>query len=148
MKAYIKKVGHFYTVFQGTPEYHKKDNPVLGEYLTRRQALRHAKRNGHDVIIRGREDTKEYEPVKEKLNLYISKSEIPDKNLTEGEWIHLPLNKEDIDLALMRMGVYGGEQNEDYFITAFESSMPVISRLPIEYIQRKSIRELNEFRAA
>jgi len=34
------------------PENHKA-NAVVGEYCTRRQAIRYAKRDGYDLIIRG-----------------------------------------------------------------------------------------------
>ena len=145
MKAYVRKATDYrYAVYAGSPENHSKDSLVIGEYFTRRQAIRHATRNGYSVQIRGHDYiAEEQKKMKETLNIYVTASEYPDEKRTAGEWISLPADKRDIDLALVRMGVYGSEYGNDYFITDFESNIPTISRMPIEYIQRKGIENLN-----
>jgi hypothetical protein len=55
MEAYIRKLydGRYY-IIAGIPENHRSNNKSLGEFCTRRQAIRHAISNGFNLIIRSR----------------------------------------------------------------------------------------------
>ena len=54
MQAYIRKLhNNRYYIISGIPENHE-NNTIVGVYYTRRQALRHAVRDGYEVIIRNR----------------------------------------------------------------------------------------------
>jgi hypothetical protein len=58
MKAYIRlsrknKYKVRYQIISGTPETHK-ENTVLAEWNTRRQAMRKAKDMGYELVVRGR----------------------------------------------------------------------------------------------
>jgi len=53
MEAYVRKLynGHYYLI-KGNPENHKQNTQSLGEFITRRQAIRHCKKLGYDLIIK------------------------------------------------------------------------------------------------
>jgi len=54
MSAYIRKLyNKRYYIISGIPENHKGNTTILGEFHTRRQALRHATTKGYDLIIKG-----------------------------------------------------------------------------------------------
>jgi len=146
MQAYIRKQknGRF-RIFLGAPENHKSNDYVVDPFLTRRQAMRYAKKKGYDIIVKDRYDTarKESEDMKEYLEIKLSNLEAYENNTQDGVWLQLPVDADDFNEALGRIGVVGGEHGMDYYITDFSSSMPVISNLPIEHIRRLSIDELN-----
>jgi len=56
MDAHIRKMynGRFYVIAGHPNDKLTEDSIVLGDYNTRRQALRYAKRDGHEIIIRNR----------------------------------------------------------------------------------------------
>jgi len=57
MEAYVRKLynGHYYLI-KGNPENHKQNTQSLGEFITRRQAIRHCKKLGYDLIIKSKEE--------------------------------------------------------------------------------------------
>jgi len=54
MQVYIRKLynGHYYLI-SGRPENHR-NNTIVEEFYTRRQAIRHAAKSGYDLIIQTR----------------------------------------------------------------------------------------------
>jgi len=75
MQAYIRKLhnGRYY-IISGTPENHHNNTTSLGEFYTRRQAMRHADKMGYDLVIRSSRPTTEELPSvmddREKVNSY------------------------------------------------------------------------------
>ena len=69
MQAYIRKLHNDrYYIIEGAPENHKQNTNILGDFNTRRQAIRHANKNGYDLIIRNGTSVSEqpdHEPRKE-----------------------------------------------------------------------------------
>jgi hypothetical protein len=56
MDAHIRKLynGRFYVIAGHPSDKLTEDSIILGDYNTRRQALRYAKKDGHEIIIRNR----------------------------------------------------------------------------------------------
>ena len=57
MKAYIRKMYNGrYCIISGIPENHK-DNKIVEQLYTRRQAIRYAANNGYELVILSRNET-------------------------------------------------------------------------------------------
>jgi hypothetical protein len=55
MEAFVRKLynGHHY-VIAGNPDQFTENSKIVGEYSTRREAIRNGKREGYDIVIRNR----------------------------------------------------------------------------------------------
>jgi hypothetical protein len=88
------------------------------------------------------------EPRKErvmetKLNVLLVNCEMYRTGSDEGVWLKLPVNTEQLQSALARIGATDGAQNKDFFIAEYESSVFAVARIPLEKIQAANINELN-----
>jgi len=81
--------------------------------------------------------------MNEPLNIRLANRGMYESGSADGIWLKLPATAEHLNTALKRIGVNSGEHGVDYFITAIESTIPVIDRIPVENIRRSSINELN-----
>lgn len=77
--------------------------------------------------------------MNERLSIKLSN----EKNTDEGVWLKLPVFAEQLQTALAFIGVQGGEQNKDYFITGFESPIEAVKLLSLENLQNAEIDEIN-----
>ena len=54
MQTYVRRINDFhFGLYSGDPKTHKS-NELVKVLCTRRQAIRYAKKNGYDILIRGR----------------------------------------------------------------------------------------------
>lgn len=81
--------------------------------------------------------------MNEPLNILLSNRKEYETGGTDGAWLKLPATAEQLGAALTRIGASGGAHGEDYFITAFESEIPALSRIPVYNLRRAGINELN-----
>jgi len=81
--------------------------------------------------------------MNEPLNIRLASREMDEAGSTDGIWLKLPATAGQLEDALKRLGVKGGEYGVDYFITATESEVPMLSQLSLEHLRRADINELN-----
>jgi len=76
MQAYVRKLynGHYFLI-QGIPEKQHENATSLGEFSTRRQAMRYAAKNGYDLIIRSKTPEKPKLPGTGSMTLAVSENE-------------------------------------------------------------------------
>jgi antirestriction protein ArdC len=84
--------------------------------------------------------------MKEPLNIQLANRDqfmTREAGTVEGVWLKLPATAEQLNTALARIGLQGGELNKDYFINGVETPIPAIERIPLEKMQETGINELN-----
>ena len=82
MEAFVRKLynGRYY-VIEGSPDQFNDKSKVVGEYSTRREAIRNGKREGYDIVIRNRAKIAEESKKKSILDkLASSKQRIAEQN--------------------------------------------------------------------
>lgn len=153
MEAYIRSVrdGRF-CLIEGHPDKQKNEVNIIEVFTTRRQAMRYAKAYGYNVIIKDKSKAPTIETeflgkglheMENALRLRLSGRDDYENERDNGVWLNLPATADELGEVLEQIGAAGGEHGMDYFITNFESAMPVLNSQPIEYIRRLNIDELN-----
>lgn len=144
MEAFVRKFNNRYYLIGGNPVDFSESSRAIGEYSTRREALRNAKRMGFEVVIRNRDSVgKENLNMGEALSIQLVNRDMYERGSNDGVWVKLPVSADELMGALERVGVAGGEHGVDFFISDFQSSIPAFSGLPIENLRRVGIDELN-----
>jgi len=98
---------------------------------------------GVSISTQNTEPRKEPKNMDTPLNLKVSNKEQHDAGNGEGVWLKLPATAEQLQTALARIGVKGGEQGKDYIITGIETPIPAIEKIPLENARKAGIDELN-----
>ena len=147
MQAFVRKLyNDRYYLIGGTLESLSESSPILGEYTTRREAIRKGRQQGYEIIINRR--TKESEVTKDmdkdsSLKIRLAKYDMYNSGNIGAVWLNLPATADELATALDSINVHGGEHGIDYFITDFESSLPLLEKLHINVVRGMSIDELN-----
>jgi hypothetical protein len=84
MEAFVRKLynGHHY-VIAGNPDQFNENSKIVGEYSTRREAIRNGKREGYDIVIRNRATVAEEGKKKSILDkLASSKQRVAEQSYT------------------------------------------------------------------
>jgi len=94
------------------------------------------------------EPRKESEPMKDPLNIQLITREMRESgNNIDGAWLKLPATADQLQTALARIGVQGGELEKDYFINGIESHILAFDRIPLIAVHRAGINEMNHLAA-
>jgi len=150
VEAFVRRVSDSrFALLNGSPDYFNHHTAVIGEFSTRRQAIREGRKVGYEIIVKNRSSDPELR-VSEKeivmadtLNIRLSGREDYMLSRDAGEWLKLPASADDLNDVLEQIGVSGGVHGMDYFITDFSSKLPIVSNLPIENLRRMDIDQLN-----